>query len=135
MAFYCNTNFPLKLWLILSKNFSFLDIIMKTVIIFNVYLLRLFDFRMKPTLRQVLFLLSGVNYRSVTINEVIFFRVFPYLFSIYELFIKGEEYDLLQEGQMDKDRLLQILREIRKEHPDAGPEELERLANDKLVRR
>jgi len=41
----------------------------------------------------------------------------------------------MSEGQMDKDKLLNILREIRKEHPDAGPDELERLANDRMVRR
>lgn len=39
------------------------------------------------------------------------------------------------DGQVEKDKLLNILREIRREHPDAGPDELERLANDRLVRR
>ena len=43
--------------------------------------------------------------------------------------------NLVGDGQMDKEKLLNILREIRREHPDAGPEELERLANDRLVRR
>lgn len=42
--------------------------------------------------------------------------------------------ELMGEGGVDKEKLLQILREIRRDNPDASPEELEKLANDKLVR-
>ena len=52
------------------------------------------------------------------------------------IFIKmyQDEMELMGEGGVDKDKLLQILREIRRDNPDASPEELEKLANDKLVR-
>lgn len=46
----------------------------------------------------------------------------------------NDDMELMGEGGVDKEKLLQILREIRRDNPDASPEELEKLANDKLVR-
>ena len=45
-----------------------------------------------------------------------------------------DEMELMGEGTVDKEKLLKILREIRRDNPDASPEELEKLANDRLVR-
>ena len=39
------------------------------------------------------------------------------------------------EGLDDREKLLQILRKIRKEHPDASAEELEQLANAEMLRK
>ena len=57
-------------------------------------------------------------------------------FCIFILIYNNQgDYGLVTDGQNEKDNLLNILREIRREHPDAGPDELERMANDRMVRR
>lgn len=43
--------------------------------------------------------------------------------------------DILDSDMDDREKLLQILRKIRKEHPDASAEELEQLANAEMLRK
>ena len=43
--------------------------------------------------------------------------------------------DILDSELDDREKLLQVLRKIRKEHPDASAEELETLANNEMLRK
>ena len=43
--------------------------------------------------------------------------------------------DIMDSDLDDREKLLQVLRKIRKEHPDASAEELEQLANAEMLRK